>query len=90
VPLSPLASDERGQGVDVDRSRKGGRRVAQQEKEGGRQGGTKLNPGDVAPPGTPGTGEAICPACQGQGRIASGPCPECGGTGKIIAGIAGG
>src|SRR5437868_5642420 len=26
-------------------------------------------PGDVAPKGTPGTGEAICPECDGTGKI---------------------
>jgi DnaJ-class molecular chaperone len=64
--------------------------MAEKQPEGGRKGGTRLNPGDVAPPGTQGTGEDICPECQGSGRIASGPCPNCGGTGKVIAGIAGG
>ncbi|HYZ34281.1 MAG TPA: hypothetical protein VE684_18585 [Crenalkalicoccus sp.] len=53
-------------------------------------GGIRLNPGDAAPPGTPGTGEAICPECQGSGRIAGGPCRNCGGTGKVIQGLAGG
>jgi DnaJ-class molecular chaperone len=60
------------------------------EKDSGRQGGTKLNPGDVAAPGTPGTGEAVCPDCQGSGKRAGQPCPNCGGTGIVIAGIAGG
>lgn len=46
--------------------------------------------GDEAPPGTPGTGEAVCPECGGTGRIASGACPECGGTGKVNLGIGGG
>ncbi len=58
--------------------------------EAGQAGGTKMNPGDVAPPGTPGTGEDICPDCSGTGRFNNVPCPNCGGTGKIIAGIAGG
>jgi len=48
-----------------------------------------LNPGDVARPGTPGTGEAICPGCSGRGRVRDGPCATCGGTGKVIAGIGG-
>jgi DnaJ-class molecular chaperone len=48
-----------------------------------------LNPGDVAPPGTTGTGEAICPACSGNGRVDGEPCPNCGGTGKVIEGIGG-
>ena len=46
--------------------------------------------GDVAPPGTPGTGENVCPVCKGTGRVKSDECPECGGTGKVIAGVGGG
>lgn len=50
----------------------------------------KLNPGDQAQPGTPGTGENICAECKGTGRIGVVACPNCGGTGKIIEGIGGG
>jgi RecJ-like exonuclease len=49
-----------------------------------------LNPGDVAEPGTPGTGEDVCPDCKGSGQIGSAPCPSCGGTGKVIEGSAAG
>ena len=49
----------------------------------------RLNPGDEAAPGTPGTGENICPECNGSGRLGSKPCPNCDGTGKIIEGIGG-
>jgi hypothetical protein len=49
----------------------------------------RLNPGDVAPPGTPGTGEDICPDCNGNGRLEGKSCPTCGGSGKVIAGIGG-
>ena len=49
-----------------------------------------LNPGDEAAPGTPGTGDGICPECQGTGRVAKGACGNCGGTGIIVQGIAGG
>ena len=49
------------------------------------------NPGDEAAPGTPGTGENICPHCNGEGRHGDGrECPVCGGTGKVIEGLAGG
>ena len=48
-----------------------------------------LNPGDVAAPGTPGTGENVCPICSGSGRAEDGPCPNCAGTGKVIDGIGG-
>lgn len=47
------------------------------------------NPGDVAPPGTPGTGENICPRCSGSGVYEGEQCPLCKGTGKVIEGIGG-
>ena len=50
-----------------------------------------IHPGDDAAPGTPGTGEDVCPACRGTGKLASGqPCPECGGSGRITEGLGGG
>ena len=51
--------------------------------------GAKLNPGDEAPRGTPGTGEDVCPDCHGSGRIADAPCPTCAGRGTIIRGVGG-
>jgi DnaJ-class molecular chaperone len=54
-------------------------------------GESNLNPGDQAPPDAPGTGENVCPQCNGKGKLESGsPCPNCGGSGKVITGIAGG
>lgn len=47
-------------------------------------------PGDEAPPGAPGTGENLCPACGGTGKIDGDGCPECKGTGKVTTGIGGG
>ncbi len=49
-----------------------------------------LAPGDEAAPGTPGTGEDICPDCNGTGRIDGRPCETCDGSGKVIEGIGGG
>ena len=50
-----------------------------------------MNPGDEAPPGTPGTGENICGHCAGKGRMPDGnACRKCGGTGKVIEGVGGG
>ena len=47
--------------------------------------GTDMNPGDQAPPGSPQTGENVCPKCNGSGKQADGaPCENCGGTGKVI------
>jgi hypothetical protein len=48
-----------------------------------------LNPGDEAAPGTPGTGEDICPQCRGAGRLDGAPCPNCGGSGRIVEAIGG-
>jgi DnaJ-class molecular chaperone len=58
--------------------------------QGSGRGNNEMNPGDEAPPGTPGTAEDICPECSGTGRVAGSECPKCGGTGKIIEGIGGG
>jgi RecJ-like exonuclease len=49
-----------------------------------------LNPGDDAAPGTPGTGENVCPKCNGAGSIEDHECANCGGTGKVVEGLAGG
>lgn len=46
-------------------------------------------PGDVARPGTPGTGEGLCPVCSGSGSIQGRPCDNCNGTGTVIQGIGG-
>ena len=48
-----------------------------------------VNPGDDAPPGTPGTGEDTCPKCRGTGKVDGQTCQNCGGTGKIVEGIGG-
>lgn len=68
--------------------------MAQQGGTGSVQGNEEaaaMNPGDEAPPGTPGTGENICGHCAGKGRMPDGnECRECGGTGKVIEGVGGG
>lgn len=49
-----------------------------------------LAPGDEAAPGTPGTGEDLCPDCGGSGKQdAGGTCPTCQGTGRVTVGIGG-
>jgi len=52
-------------------------------------GNAPMKPGDEAPPGTPGTGENICPVCHGNGRIGGSACANCSGTGKVTTGIGG-
>jgi DnaJ-class molecular chaperone len=49
----------------------------------------KTRPGDEAPPGTPGTGEDVCPDCEGSGKRQGRECPTCQGTGRIVEGIGG-
>ncbi len=51
--------------------------------------GPVLNPGDQAVPGTPGTGENVCPRCRGVGRFEGQPCETCGGTGRVTEGLGG-
>jgi DnaJ-class molecular chaperone len=41
--------------------------------------------GDEVAPGSPQSGDAICPACSGTGEIEGKPCPDCDGSGKITA-----
>jgi DnaJ-class molecular chaperone len=53
-------------------------------------GKSQMHPGDEASPGTPGTGENICPTCKGSGKVGQKACPDCGGTGKVVEGIGGG
>ena len=52
--------------------------------------GSTVNPGDDAKPGSPGTGESVCPECNGTGKLGQASCPKCGGTGKVVEGIGGG
>lgn len=51
---------------------------------------TPMHPGDEAPAGSPGTGETLCPRCDGSGRIDGATCPDCDGTGKVTGAIGGG
>ena len=47
------------------------------------------NPEEVEP-GSPGSGEDTCRACEGTGKVDGEPCPDCDGTGKVTVGIGGG
>lgn len=51
--------------------------------------GSAMAPGDEAPPGTPGTGDTICPRCEGSGQIGGAQCGNCMGAGRIVAGVGG-
>ncbi|WP_200939519.1 hypothetical protein [Aureimonas sp. Leaf454] len=50
----------------------------------------EMKPGDEAAPGVPGSGENVCPACAGHGRVDGEECPQCIGTGIVQEGIGGG
>lgn len=51
----------------------------------------KLNPGDEAAAGTPGTGDDLCDECSGTGKLRGGAeCPNCSGTGHVVRAIGGG
>ena len=74
--------------IDRELARNVGKQAA--GKSGGAPAsGVSERPGDQAPPGTPGTGENLCPNCDGSGKVNGRPCDNCGGTGKITAGIGG-
>lgn len=58
-------------------------------KDQGMMGWLAAKPGDEAEPGTPGTGEGLCPDCAGKGQVNGQTCKTCNGTGKIVEGIGG-
>jgi hypothetical protein len=58
--------------------------------ESSTQNARTMAPGDEAPPGTPNTGDDVCPDCGGSGRNkAGGICPTCLGKGTVTVGIGG-
>src|SRR3954453_16637030 len=65
--------------------------TGERDQSGNKAGsGARLNTGEEAKPGTPGTGENVCPDCGGSGRVGAQACKTCGGTVKVIEGIGGG
>jgi DnaJ-class molecular chaperone len=57
---------------------------------GQQQADQMMAPGDEAPPGTPGTGEDVCPDCGGSGRLHDRECDTCLGRGRVIKAISAG
>jgi DnaJ-class molecular chaperone len=49
--------------------------------------GEPKSPGDEVPPGTPQTGEDVCPRCGGSGKLDGGECPDCEGSGTVIVNV---
>lgn len=64
--------------------------MSKTEDGGAVKGGPHLAPGDDAKPGSKGTGENLCPECQGTGLVGNVPCQTCNGTGIVTEGIGGG
>ena len=50
---------------------------------------SNLSPGDEVAPGTPGSGEDVCPKCNGSGKQDGRDCENCSGTGIVIRGLGG-
>lgn len=46
-------------------------------------------PGDEVPPGTPGSGDDVCPRCNGSAKVEGRECEYCAGTGAITRAIGG-
>ena len=67
--------------------RKGKTAMTKPQDQPTQQDKPKLSPGDVAEPGTPGTGENVCPDCKGEsGKRVDGDCSTCDGTGTLLTG----
>ncbi len=48
----------------------------------------EMNPNEQPAPGSPTTGENVCPKCGGSGiRDDGARCDHCGGSGKLIDGV---
>jgi RecJ-like exonuclease len=75
--------------IETDLKRTGRHRKVERRGSDEDLGGRQRAPGDEAAPGTPGTGEDVCPECRGSGKVASKPCPNCEGSGRITKAIGG-
>jgi DnaJ-class molecular chaperone len=86
---SVAGEEDPGASIDIDQraSAKSDQPAAGGRRPSGAQ--APMSPGDEAPPGTPGTGEDVCPDCGGSGRRAGRECPTCQGPGKVTVGIGG-
>ncbi|HYF18605.1 MAG TPA: hypothetical protein VEA40_12125 [Ramlibacter sp.] len=95
IDLAESVAGEEDPGASVDLAVRAAGSPGASDQPAGRDGArpgapsAPMAPGDEAAPGTPGTGEDICRACGGSGRLNGGTCPECEGTGKVTVGIGG-
>ena len=88
-PGAAFDNDEPGTGAPAPRPGAADQPAGQGSGSASRPAAPPLAPGDEAAPGTPGTGENLCPACGGTGRLDGAPCAECAGTGRVTVGIGG-
>jgi hypothetical protein len=94
IDLAQSVAGEEDPGASVDMSAGSGS-TGRSDQPAGRRGDEPVGaqppmaPGDEAAPGTPGTGEDVCPSCGGTGQKGASSCPMCQGTGKVTVGIGG-
>jgi hypothetical protein len=91
IDLTESVAGEEDPGASIDMAVEAGKSDQPASRRGDKSSDAQapMSPGDEAPPGTPGTGEKVCPDCGGSGKRAGGDCPTCQGTGKVTAGIGG-
>jgi hypothetical protein len=93
TPLATAKNPASKQPADLEQSVAGeedpGAAIDIDERASATSARAPLSPGDEARPGTPGTGEDICPDCGGSGKRAGRDCPTCQGTGKVTVAIGG-
>jgi DnaJ-class molecular chaperone len=91
IDLAESVAGEEDPGASIDMDQRTSAK-SDQAASGGRKppsAQAPMSPGDEAPPGTPGTGEDVCPDCGGTGKRAGRDCPTCQGTGRVTVGIGG-
>lgn len=81
--------EEEAQKRMSEKDKQGRQRPLNQKQPTTGQPSGAMSPGDQAPPGTPGTGENLCPVCGGEGSVEGRKCVNCGGTGVVTEGIGG-
>lgn len=86
---SVAGEEDPGASIDLSNVRDNSRQPQGQEALRPAAGRPDMAPGDQAPPGTPSTGEDVCPQCGGSGRLGANACPNCLGSGKVTVGIGG-
>lgn len=91
LDLAESVAGEEDPGASIDLAAAPGRSDQPAGRRGDEPSGPSapMAPGDEAPPGTPGSGEDVCPRCGGSGQLGGRTCPDCQGTGTVTVGIGG-